>query len=306
MKLGEPEIIFLDALRDSKKPLTRDRFAEMLDEKGFPSSQATITRIIKNVNEDFDMDIVNVRGVYRMEGEELKSDAYLQEVWEDYEYYRNKFYMYALLQSKAIDRRQPIVFDNSSQNRNIQYLKPILKANEQLQKIRIDYQRFGSEEMQTYIVNPLMIKEYLNRWYVIGDAYDVQKETSTENRSFAIDRIEYFEVLEERFEAKDLSQLHYQFSNCIGFPWEKTEVEEVRIWVSKAQYPYLKTLKLHHSQREIEHTEDGVIIGLSLICNFELEQRILFQGEHMEVLAPLYLRENIAQRLQKSLERYQK
>ena len=80
----------------------------------------------------------------------------------------------------------------------------------------------------------------------------------------------------------------------------------VKILVDKEQVPYTLSKPLHKSQTVIEEKEDGgAIIAIKVIPNFELEQLLLSFGERFEVLAPSSLRDKIADRIKKNMEKYQ-
>ena len=99
---------------------------------------------------------------------------------------------------------------------------------------------------------------------------------------------------------------HY-FDNIVGVSVKSDEVPQtVKIWVDKEQLPYTLSKPLHKSQTVIEEKEDGgAIVAIKVIPNFELEQLLLSFGERFEVLAPSSLRDKIADRIKKNMEKYQ-
>jgi len=62
------------------------------------------------------------------------------------------------------------------------------------------------------------------------------------------------------------------------------------------QAPYIKTKPLHGSQRIISENEDGLIIQIEVIPNYELESLILSFGDSCEVISPTFLRQKITER----------
>ncbi len=51
---------------------------------------------------------------------------------------------------------------------------------------------------------------------------------------------------------------------------------------------------MHHSQKEVERNDEYSIFTLCLRPTFDFQQEILWNGEAVEVLEPLWLRSEIA------------
>jgi predicted DNA-binding transcriptional regulator YafY len=72
------------------------------------------------------------------------------------------------------------------------------------------------------------------------------------------------------------------------------------------QAKYEISKPIHNTQRPPKILEDGrVLIRINVIPNFELTQKILSYGDRVEVLQPISLREEVAQRLDKASRLYQ-
>ena len=64
---------------------------------------------------------------------------------------------------------------------------------------------------------------------------------------------------------------------------------------SEAAANYLRTLPIHDSQIEIEHTEDYSIFGFYLAPTYDFVQELRKHGSNLEVLEPEHLREDFKQ-----------
>jgi predicted DNA-binding transcriptional regulator YafY len=73
----------------------------------------------------------------------------------------------------------------------------------------------------------------------------------------------------------------------------KGPVEEIELWFSSAQAPYIKTQHLHHTQKTIRDDSEGLIIAMKLILNPELTQLLLSYGADVRVLKPRSLHDSI-------------
>ena len=85
---------------------------------------------------------------------------------------------------------------------------------------------------------------------------------------------------------------------------DDTEPQDVILWVSEREYPYLKTNPIHTSQKLVRDVEDGKIISLHLYINSELVMRLLSHNIGIKVLAPQELRQKMKERVDEMLELY--
>jgi predicted DNA-binding transcriptional regulator YafY len=81
--------------------------------------------------------------------------------------------------------------------------------------------------------------------------------------------------------------------------------EEVRLFISNKQLPYILSKPLHGTQRVIEYLDDGAVISIKVILNFELEQTILGLGKSVKVLSPNVLVDRIRQNISETNKFYQ-
>ena len=72
------------------------------------------------------------------------------------------------------------------------------------------------------------------------------------------------------------------------------------------QVEYIKALPIHESQKEIETNEEWSIFEYHLVPCFNFYQQLLWHSERLEVLEPVYVREEMKNVLQKMLEKYNK
>jgi predicted DNA-binding transcriptional regulator YafY len=74
--------------------------------------------------------------------------------------------------------------------------------------------------------------------------------------------------------------------------------------VSAGQANYIRDLKMHESQEEIERNEEYSIFTFNLRPEFDFQQELLWSGEDMEVLEPLWLRKEIAGKIKRMWNKY--
>ena len=204
-------------------------------------------------------------------------------------------------QSDQLSDSKYIQLDHNSQTKGLNWINTITTALKDKNVLRIEYQSFKAEEASILEVNPYILKEYNNRWFMLGALVGKSKL-----QLFALDRIKDMEIWYiQDYETYRLSLDNY-FNNCIGV--SKKEVNEKTIKVifeiSTDQFPYIDTKPIHSSQEVLEVGESEVKLSLDVVHNYELERELLSFSPHIKILEPLNLRDKIQQKLELSLKRY--
>ena len=182
-----------------------------------------------------------------------------------------------------------------------QYLHTIIDAMKENRVLNITYKSFWSEKERTYNVQPLCIKLFRQRWYLVV-RYD---KPGYSPWVCALDRILMLEKTEETFTMpKDWDAEEY-FDGFIGvLCYDDCKKEIVKIKVSTSQANYLRSLKLHESQEEVERNDGHSIFTYYLRPTYDFQQELLWNGEEVEVLEPQWLRNEMAKRIERMLDLY--
>ena len=179
----------------------------------------------------------------------------------------------------------------------------IQKAVEQKKPLAIQYLPFYEDLPLSMELHPYLIKEYRNRWYVIG-----WEKTAGKIYHMALDRMVSAEIKPTHFiTPPDHFNPATWFSDVIGVTIpEDTGIQKITFSVSPDSAPYIRTKPLHPSQQLEDKRPDGTMVfSLEVIPNFELEMVLLGYGENLEVLAPEWFREKIRERLENAVNSYQ-
>lgn len=87
-------------------------------------------------------------------------------------------------------------------------------------------------------------------------------------------------------------------------PGDGTEIETVKIKVSASQANYQLDLPLHGAQLKIKHTDEYSIFELHVRPTIDFNQEQLWNGENLEVLELLWLRKEIAEKVNRKWNKY--
>ena len=81
-------------------------------------------------------------------------------------------------------------------------------------------------------------------------------------------------------------------------------IQIVKLKVNAKQANYLRDLKIHRSQQEVERNDEYSIFKYYLRPTFDFQQELLWNADKVEVLEPKWLREEMAERINDMLNLY--
>ena len=226
--------------------------------------------------------------------------------FKGFSYFEDLSAMLTKLEDKLVRQKNQgrsfIHFDKNELYQGLDYIEPVYKAVAKKLTLLVKYQSFKADQPQERVFFPYLLKEYNNRWFVLGKA-----EGSRALLLFALDRIiSLREASEVPFHNPPSPLIDRFFDDVIGV--SKTSKQRARLIVMriyKSDLPYILTKPIHPSQKILKEEENWVIFSIEVIWNFELEREILGRGERLEVLSPRRLREKVQRRAEALLEIYQ-
>ena len=187
-----------------------------------------------------------------------------------------------------------------------EYLDTIIRGIKTNRRLRMGYKKFQAEGYEKTVC-PYALKLFRQRWYLLALNDDDQI------RIYALDRMTMVELTDETFEMPaDFSAQTY-FSEYFGVLTTDTPLVHVVVRAHKWMPNYLRTLPLHHSQRELESGEiTHADSSTTAYTDFSFDIRptsdflgeLLRHSDGIEVLQPLDLRERMRQMIAETLKRY--
>ena len=167
-------------------------------------------------------------------------------------------------------------------------LDKILKAILNKQGLAITYHPFG-KDANVHEFSPYLLKEYRNRWYVIG----FSKVTKT-ILTLALDRIESISVSKEKYVTDNAFNPADFFKYSLGITQQHaSKPQTILLSFTPLQAPYILSQPLHHSQETVLETAKELQVTLKVYITQELKMSILSFGENVKVLKPVILQNEI-------------
>lgn len=313
-------------LNSKKKYWTKQELLQALRDKDFDISESTLEKDIKNMRWETSLPFQNAPIKYiskirpyhyseefsisiPVDDEELHAlDVAVRTLnqFKDIEYFSQfagavdkviRFVKQAKINHEG-NNQTFILFEKVPYLKGYEYLDNILNAIENRKCIQLDYRVFG-QELYTVELHPYFVKEFHNRWYVVG--YSVKKN---DLRTFALDRIQYIAPSQTIYIPNNFADPENYFKDCIGINFMNRKIEKVTLFFTPFQGNYVKTQHLHRSQVIIKDDTEGLVIELNIIVNYELKMLIMSFGDQVKVLGPATLAKDIADVSQRVAKAY--
>ena len=197
---------------------------------------------------------------------------------------------------------QPLIhLDKNEGLKGLHLLDSVYQAIVKKVVLIVTYKSFKSREQQQFHFHAFILKEFNNRWFLVGKKKGSQPVTNLAlDRIISIDYDFQIPFLNEVFDAETY------YKHVVGVTVNTgLKPRKIELWIDTINAPYVLTKPMHSTQRLIQTNTDGsIIIHLLLIENYELERLLLGFGNGLEVLKPERLRNRMQKIISKSLERY--
>ena len=164
------------------------------------------------------------------------------------------------------------------------FLAPLLEAIRTQHVVQMDYMPPGTSEVQTITFNPFCLKAFRRRWYVIGKHSSQSKEI----KFLYLDRIQDLTILDKKYRIPDDFDAQTYFRDYFGIHRnnQTTEPQRMVLEVIPEVADDLRSLPLHHSQREIGEKDGYIYFEYHLVPTYDLYQELLMHGQAIRVVEP--------------------
>lgn len=184
------------------------------------------------------------------------------------------------------------------------HLKQIIKAMRENRRIMITYRRYGAASANSFTVAPYCVKLFKRRWYVLA-RIDRPTYNRTTMAVFALDRIENVELLKEFFKMDPNFDAQEYFGECFGIVvGDGTMPERIVLRAYGLEPYYLHDLPLHHTQREVNVTEEYTDFEFYMRPTSDFKAHLMSSGEWLKVIEPKWLAKEMQNWLQAAIDRY--
>ena len=199
----------------------------------------------------------------------------------------------------ALKHREKILLSDAPTG--VEFVQIILEAIDKKRGIECDYYSFNKKTNKHHALIPYFMRTWEQRWYLVAEPETHPGELSV----YALERMEDVELTEKKMmPSLDITAEEY-FDGSFGVNHSDNQKPEViRIKVYSAQVEYIRYLPIHESQKEVEKTEEWSIFEYRLVPCYNFYQQLLWHRERLEVLEPLYVREEMKKMIESLYKLY--
>lgn len=196
------------------------------------------------------------------------------------------------------NNKEVIQFEQNEFLKGLEYISPIYHAITYQKVLEIGYQGFKQEKPVKYIFHPQLLKQYNNRWFLIGMINESKHFTN-----LSLDRIHDINELSNIAYRESSMNFDDLFEDVIGvsIPFD-SKPKKIQIKVSDNLAPYIFSKPIHGSQKVIDR--EKLIIEIEVFVNYELIALIMSHGDGLEILTPIDLRKELSEKFKTILKKY--
>lgn len=269
----------------------------------FGVDRRTIYRWIEYLEKELHVDVINKKGMFGLtdESQETVNKDSLN-TWR-----LNTISLMNTLKGRET-LKDRILLENIPSSSN---LEPILEAMENNQWISFDYiKHYNNPDLkpQRYRrMEPYCVKLFERRWYVI--CHSGEKKGNNGMRTFSLDQISNLKVMKTTFKLPEEFRAEEYFKDVYGITTGANgPLQTIELKVANARANYFRALPLHHSQKELveKRDKDYSYFTYELRPSNDFYQALLHHAEHVEVLSPELVREEMAEKVRAMAEKYSK
>jgi len=192
-----------------------------------------------------------------------------------------------------------VAFESVPAPHGPEWLAPLLEAIRERRTVELGYRKFDGSPAAVHLLDPHLLKEYRNRWYVVG-----WEAARGDFRTFGLDRIATLSFTGHTFERRPEFDGRSYFASSFGITTLAAPPLDVVLRCTPVEARYLSSLPAHPSQQLHERAPGVWEVRFRVTSSFEFLSFLLGLGPAVVVESPPELRDRVAEALQTALAQY--
>lgn len=255
-------------------------------------SKRTLQRDIKEIKDTIGIDIEYCR---------TNKGYFISDRSKENKHFQRMMEAFSLFQSLNLaEDISPFIQIENSKPQGLDNLFGIIHGIKNKLQIQFSYKAFYWEKANDIILEPYTLKEFKNRWYIIG-------KNTWDNRikTYSLDRLSDLEFKKQKLEFPKNYDAAENFRYCFGIESPNgKEPQNIILSFTPFQGKYIKTLPIHHTQEIVKDNDEELQIKLKLCITYDFIKELLSYGDTMTVVKPKSLVNKIRQVYQDALKQY--
>ena len=183
--------------------------------------------------------------------------------------------------------RKIILTDYVEGAKGYENFNTLFKSCKNKYPVSFSHYSYNNREFKAIIVHPILLKEFENRWYLVG-----YSETHKSIRTFGLDRIYEPVHLKRKYVDSDEKEVESYCNDIYGvYPIENQPKQRITFLTSAKITNYFEAYPIHSSQRPEKNESGSSFFTIDVVPSMELIRLFRSYGKNLEVINPQWLRE---------------
>ena len=180
-----------------------------------------------------------------------------------------------------------------------EHLATVMEAVKTNQQLEFEYAPYTRARIARGVtIEPYFLNMFKQRWYVTG-----RNVAEDKIKTYALDRMRTAKTLSVGFSIPEDFDLKEYTRNAFGVIFSQGPIYDVVLRVNQHRANYLRTVPLHHSQKE-ELYDSYSLFSFRVRLTPDFISEILSFGSSVTVVQPAELRLMVTEELRKTLDNY--
>lgn len=198
--------------------------------------------------------------------------------------------------SENRDLADRILLEDTPAGSNI-FLPEITTAMRENRRLSITYQNYEMQTAREFEIEPYALRYFGRRWYVLAHT-----DFHNSLRLYALDRMKDVKISDKLFKLPEDFSADDYFSRYFGVIVTDAKAENIQLKTTYTCAKYLRSLPLHHSQKEIAAN----LFELHLVPTDDFINAVRAMGAEVEIVSPDWVRKRLLQDAKDLVKKYSK
>ena len=198
--------------------------------------------------------------------------------------------------SENRDLADRILLEDTPAGSNI-FLPEITTAMRENRRLSITYQNYEMRTAREFEIEPYALRYFGRRWYVLAHT-----GFHDSLRLYALDRMKDVKISDKLFKLQEDFSADDFFSRYFGVIVTDAKAENIQLKTTDTRAKYLRSLPLHHSQKEIAAN----LFELHLVPTDDFINAVRAMETEVEMISPDWLRKKLLQEAKDMVKKYSK
>jgi len=183
-------------------------------------------------------------------------------------------------------KRKIILTDYVEGAKGYENFNTLFKACKNKYPVSLSHYSYNNREFKAIIVHPILLKEFENRWYLVG-----YSESHKSIRTFGLDRIYEPLHLKRKYVDSDEKEVESYCNDIYGvYPIENQPKQRITFLTSAKITNYFEAYPIHSSQKPEKNESGTCFFTIDVVPSMELIRLFRSYGKNLEVISPDWLR----------------